>query len=103
MACKAISSSCFCFFVFFACNIDCEEVNELVDKPTESSFSALPLHLQLSQPSSPAANSTRSSTPTISLVTGSAMVNPVVKDLALELLKVSLTWQQSLKAREIDS
>lgn len=67
---------------------DCEEVNELVDKPTESSFSALPLHLQLSQPSSPAANSTRSSTPTISLVTGSAMVNPVVKDLALELLKV---------------
>ncbi|XP_015763887.1 PREDICTED: bromodomain adjacent to zinc finger domain protein 1A-like [Acropora digitifera] len=63
------------------CNTD---IHEELDNVT-----ALPLHLQLdsSQPSSPGTNtSTRCSTP--SLLTGSAIINPAVKELALELLKV---------------
>ncbi|KAK2567493.1 Bromodomain adjacent to zinc finger domain protein 1A [Acropora cervicornis] len=63
------------------CNTD---IHEELDNAT-----ALPLQLQLdsSQPSSPGTNtSTRCSTP--SLLTGSAIINPAVKELALELLKV---------------
>lgn len=66
-----------------------EELVKSEDKPAERSFSALPLHLQLnsSQPSSPGGG-TRCSTPTLSLVIGSVVVNPAVKELAFELLKV---------------
>lgn len=71
------------------CNTGCEELSQTEDKPLERSFPALPLHLQpdSSQPSSPGSG-TRCSTPTISLVVGSVVVNPAVKELALELLKV---------------
>ena len=78
----------------FFCDLNSEELNkstaEKADEPTERSFSALPLHLQPdgSRPSSPAGDSTRCSTPTISLVVGSVPINPAVKELALELLKV---------------
>lgn len=58
------------------------------DKPDKLPFTAIPSHLQLdSRPSSPAED-TRCSTPTLSLVVGSVAVNPAVKELALELLKV---------------
>ena len=76
------------------CDLNSEELNksaaEKADQPAERSFSALPLHLQPdgSRPSSPAGDSTRCSTPTISLVVGSVTINPAVKELALELLKV---------------
>lgn len=74
------------------CHTESEELGksaEQTDKPPERSFSALPLHLQLdsSQPSSPSGD-TRCSTPTLSLVLGSVAINPAVKELALELLKV---------------
>ena len=61
------------------------------DKPDEPPFTAVPSHLQLdSNPSSPAGD-TRCSTPTLSLVGGPVAVNPAVKELALELIKVRNT------------
>ncbi|KAL9952948.1 hypothetical protein ACROYT_G040281 [Oculina patagonica] len=69
--------------------VDSKEVTKMKDKPDEAPFTAIPSHLQLdSQPSSPGEGGTRCSTPTLSLVVGSVAVNPAVKELALELLKV---------------
>lgn len=81
----------------FIYNAGCEELSQTEDKPLERSFPALPLHLQpdSSQPSSPGSG-TRCSTPTISLVVGSVVVNPAVKELALELLKVGCHVKRSL-------
>lgn len=71
--------------------VDSEEVAKVEDKPDEPPFTAVPSHLQLdSNPSSPAGD-TRCSTPTLSLVGGPVAVNPAVKELALELLKVRNT------------
>lgn len=59
------------------------------DKPDEPPLTAVPSYLQLdSRPSSPGGGGTRCSTPTLSLVVGPVAVNPAVKELALELLKV---------------
>ncbi|KAJ7377480.1 Histidine-containing phosphotransfer protein 3 [Desmophyllum pertusum] len=69
---------------------DCHTESEEVAKGegSDCTFTALPSHLQLdSRPSSPAGD-TRCSTPTLSLVIGSVVVIPAVKQLALELLKV---------------
>lgn len=57
-------------------------------KPDERSFTAVPFHLQLSSRASSPAADTRCSTPTLSLVVGPVAVNPAVKELARELLKV---------------
>ena len=68
---------------------DSEEVNQVQDKPDGHPFTAVPSYLQLdSRPSSPGGGGTRCSTPTLSLIVGPVAVNPAVKELALELLKV---------------
>lgn len=57
-------------------------------KPDERSFTAVPSNLQLNSCASSPAADTRCSTPTLSLYVGPVAVNPAVRELALELLKV---------------
>ena len=57
-------------------------------KPDERSFTAVPSNLQLNSCASSPAADRRCSTPTLSLYVGPVAVNPAVRELALELLKV---------------
>ena len=69
-------------------HVDSEEVAKVEDKTDEAPFTAVPSDLLLdSHPSSPAGG-TRCSTPTFSLVGRPVAVNPALKELTLELLKV---------------